>query len=246
MLWCSPARPASHADITHARRLGLVRLLANGAAVEAPSRCRLRLSLGRRPSRRCLNAGHEWVRSRLGADPAALSARAQATLATQGSAMQRTSHVGNSASPNSRSRQYAQGSVMSHPSGQVRARSRRTNGTGEEPRSALYGASRISVMNHSDVLYETLNTLQRELYTLGRRAEGLVMRAEMLAIGCAQVELSGDPVVEKLHEWAAGLWRPASTRSAGCTVTTPDAVTPASDTAVPSPTRQHSTPHQLP
>ncbi|WP_345025946.1 transposase family protein, partial [Streptomyces sedi] len=28
MLWCSPARPASCADITHARQLGLVKLLA--------------------------------------------------------------------------------------------------------------------------------------------------------------------------------------------------------------------------
>ncbi len=34
MLWCSPARPASCADITHARQLGLVRLLADGPAVE--------------------------------------------------------------------------------------------------------------------------------------------------------------------------------------------------------------------
>ncbi|SDD84358.1 transposase family protein [Streptomyces prasinopilosus] len=34
VLWCSPARPASCADITHARRLGLVKLLADGPAVE--------------------------------------------------------------------------------------------------------------------------------------------------------------------------------------------------------------------
>ncbi|MFD5558631.1 transposase family protein [Streptomyces sp. NPDC127068] len=34
VLWCSPARPASCADITHARQLGLVRLLADGSAVE--------------------------------------------------------------------------------------------------------------------------------------------------------------------------------------------------------------------
>ncbi|MFZ4279853.1 transposase family protein [Streptomyces rhizosphaericola] len=34
VLWCSPARPASCADITHARQLGLVRLLADGPAVE--------------------------------------------------------------------------------------------------------------------------------------------------------------------------------------------------------------------
>ncbi|WP_461028737.1 transposase [Streptomyces sparsus] len=35
VLWCSPARPASCADITHARQLGLVRLLADGPAVES-------------------------------------------------------------------------------------------------------------------------------------------------------------------------------------------------------------------
>ncbi|WP_308114593.1 transposase family protein [Streptomyces sp. ISL-12] len=34
VLWCSPARPASCADITHARQLGLVELLADGPAVE--------------------------------------------------------------------------------------------------------------------------------------------------------------------------------------------------------------------
>nr|WP_206312356.1 transposase family protein [Streptomyces sp. 196(2019)] len=33
-LWCSPARPASCADITQARQLGLVRLLADGPRVE--------------------------------------------------------------------------------------------------------------------------------------------------------------------------------------------------------------------
>jgi hypothetical protein len=32
----------------------------------------------------------------------------------------------------------------------------------------------------ADVLYEALNTCQSELYDLGRRAEGLAMRAEML------------------------------------------------------------------
>ncbi|MFD0337221.1 hypothetical protein ACFVH0_00745 [Streptomyces sp. NPDC127117] len=57
----------------------------------------------------------------------------------------------------------------------------------------------------ADVLYEALNTCQRELYGLGRRAEGLAMRAEMLAIGRAKAELSGDPVVNGLNEWAAGL-----------------------------------------
>ncbi|MFI0120656.1 transposase family protein [Streptomyces globisporus] len=34
VLWCSPTRPASCADITHARQLGLVKLLADGPAVE--------------------------------------------------------------------------------------------------------------------------------------------------------------------------------------------------------------------
>jgi hypothetical protein len=34
VLWCSPAQPARCADITHARQLGLVRLLAGGPAVE--------------------------------------------------------------------------------------------------------------------------------------------------------------------------------------------------------------------
>ncbi|MFE9399354.1 transposase family protein [Streptomyces flavidovirens] len=34
LLFCSPTRPGSCADITHARQLGLVKLLANGPAVE--------------------------------------------------------------------------------------------------------------------------------------------------------------------------------------------------------------------
>ncbi|MGW9246866.1 transposase family protein [Streptomyces badius] len=34
VLWCSPARPASCADIPHARQSGLVKLLAYGPAVE--------------------------------------------------------------------------------------------------------------------------------------------------------------------------------------------------------------------
>ncbi|WP_405747319.1 transposase [Streptomyces sp. NBC_01525] len=34
LLFCSPAEPASCADITHARQLGLVKLLADGPAVE--------------------------------------------------------------------------------------------------------------------------------------------------------------------------------------------------------------------
>lgn len=57
----------------------------------------------------------------------------------------------------------------------------------------------------ADVLYEALDTCQRELCVVGRRDEGLAMRAEMLAIGRAQAELSGGPVVMGLYEWAAGL-----------------------------------------
>ncbi|WP_151481751.1 tetratricopeptide repeat protein [Streptomyces albicerus] len=57
----------------------------------------------------------------------------------------------------------------------------------------------------ADLLYEALDTCQTELYTLGRRAEGLAMRAEMLAIGRVQAELSGDPAVKGLRDWAAGL-----------------------------------------
>ncbi|MFF4763103.1 transposase family protein [Streptomyces sp. NPDC001292] len=34
LLFCSPTKPGSCADITHARQLGLVKLLANGPAVE--------------------------------------------------------------------------------------------------------------------------------------------------------------------------------------------------------------------
>ncbi|MFF3673658.1 transposase family protein [Streptomyces sp. NPDC002120] len=34
VLWCSPARPASWAGITHAHQLGLVKLMADGPAVE--------------------------------------------------------------------------------------------------------------------------------------------------------------------------------------------------------------------
>ncbi|MFF7883938.1 transposase family protein [Streptomyces sp. NPDC020794] len=38
VLWCSPAQPASCADITHTRQLGLVRLLVGGPAVEIQPR----------------------------------------------------------------------------------------------------------------------------------------------------------------------------------------------------------------
>lgn len=57
----------------------------------------------------------------------------------------------------------------------------------------------------ADFLYEALDTCQRELYGAGRRGEGLAMRAEMLAIGRAQAELSGQPVVAGLSGWATGL-----------------------------------------
>ncbi|MGW4435185.1 hypothetical protein ACWELO_05365 [Streptomyces sp. NPDC004596] len=57
----------------------------------------------------------------------------------------------------------------------------------------------------AEILYRALDTCQRELYIQGRSAEGLAMRAEMLAIGRAQAELTGNPVVKGLREWAAGL-----------------------------------------
>ncbi|MER5276141.1 hypothetical protein ABT025_10325 [Streptomyces sp. NPDC002809] len=57
----------------------------------------------------------------------------------------------------------------------------------------------------ADVLYRALDSCQNELYALGRRVEGLAMRAEMLAIGRAQAERSGAPVAWGLREWAAGL-----------------------------------------
>ncbi|MEU9644899.1 hypothetical protein [Streptomyces sp. NPDC048188] len=57
----------------------------------------------------------------------------------------------------------------------------------------------------AEVLYTALDSCQRELYDLGRRAEGLAMRAEMLAIGRAQAELSEGSEVRGLRVWAAGL-----------------------------------------
>ncbi|MFF8503868.1 hypothetical protein ACF07L_24895 [Streptomyces anulatus] len=57
----------------------------------------------------------------------------------------------------------------------------------------------------ADVLYRALDASQRELYDVGRGAEGLVMRAEMVDIGRAQAELSGAPAVRGLRGWAAGL-----------------------------------------
>ncbi|WP_329117572.1 hypothetical protein [Streptomyces sp. NBC_01465] len=57
----------------------------------------------------------------------------------------------------------------------------------------------------ADLLFEALNSCQRALYTLGRRTEGLAMRAEMLAIGRAQADLTGKSAVVGLGVWAAGL-----------------------------------------
>ncbi|WP_217238512.1 hypothetical protein [Streptomyces sp. AC555_RSS877] len=57
----------------------------------------------------------------------------------------------------------------------------------------------------ADLLYGALDTCQRELFTVGRRTEGLALRAEMLAIGRAQAELSRNPAVRGLRDWAAGL-----------------------------------------
>ncbi len=59
--------------------------------------------------------------------------------------------------------------------------------------------------SRADVLYDALDTCQRELYEHGRRAEGLALRAEMLAIGRAQAAVSGNPAVQGLRAWAAGL-----------------------------------------
>ncbi|MFJ8083132.1 hypothetical protein ACIQ6Y_21315 [Streptomyces sp. NPDC096205] len=56
----------------------------------------------------------------------------------------------------------------------------------------------------TDLLYRALDACQRELYDVGRRAEGLALRAEMLSIGRAQAERSGSPVVRGLRDWAAG------------------------------------------
>ncbi|MET8945839.1 hypothetical protein ABZX30_20205 [Streptomyces sp. NPDC004542] len=52
----------------------------------------------------------------------------------------------------------------------------------------------------ADVLYGALHSCQRESYRLGRRAEGLALRAEMLAIGRAQAERSGNPAVRGLRD----------------------------------------------
>ncbi|MFE6157014.1 hypothetical protein [Streptomyces sp. NPDC057889] len=57
----------------------------------------------------------------------------------------------------------------------------------------------------ADLLYDALDSCQRELYAQGRRTEGLAMRAEMLAVGRAQADLTQDPRVRGLRDWAAGL-----------------------------------------
>ncbi|MGW1662710.1 hypothetical protein [Streptomyces microflavus] len=57
----------------------------------------------------------------------------------------------------------------------------------------------------ADVLYRALDSCQRQLYMAGRRTEGLAMRAEMLAIGRAQAEVTGNSEVRGLEDWAAGL-----------------------------------------
>ncbi|MFD9903404.1 hypothetical protein [Streptomyces sp. NPDC059063] len=59
----------------------------------------------------------------------------------------------------------------------------------------------------AELLHRALDGCQRQLYVLGRRAEGLAVRAEMVAVGRAQGEASGDPedTVRGLPVWAAGL-----------------------------------------
>ncbi|MFD0421399.1 hypothetical protein [Streptomyces parvus] len=56
-----------------------------------------------------------------------------------------------------------------------------------------------------DVLYKALDSYQHQLYRVGRRAEGLTLRGEMLAISRAQAERAGKPVRRGLEHWAAGL-----------------------------------------
>nr|WP_238565494.1 transposase family protein [Streptomyces sp. ACT-1] len=52
LLFCSPAEPASCADITHARKLDLVKLLADGPAAEILADTGYRLPGPGRPARR--------------------------------------------------------------------------------------------------------------------------------------------------------------------------------------------------
>ncbi|MFD4572336.1 hypothetical protein ACFWNK_29625 [Streptomyces sp. NPDC058417] len=56
-----------------------------------------------------------------------------------------------------------------------------------------------------DLLYGALDSCQRRLYAAGRRADGLALRAEMLALGRARAARTGDPVVRGLESWSAGL-----------------------------------------
>ncbi|MFF0588212.1 hypothetical protein ACFYWD_19805 [Streptomyces sp. NPDC003781] len=58
---------------------------------------------------------------------------------------------------------------------------------------------------YADVLYEALDSCQWALYDIGRRAEGLAVRAEMLAVGRARAEASGSGTVLGLSAWATGL-----------------------------------------
>ncbi|WP_372348319.1 hypothetical protein [Streptomyces sp. KL116D] len=57
----------------------------------------------------------------------------------------------------------------------------------------------------AQVLYRALDACQWELYDLGRRSEGLALRAEMLAIGRAQAERPGTSTIGGLGTWATGL-----------------------------------------
>ncbi|MFH8705508.1 hypothetical protein [Streptomyces rubrogriseus] len=58
---------------------------------------------------------------------------------------------------------------------------------------------------YADVLYDALDGCQLALYTLGRRDEGLAVRAEMLSVGRTRAESSGDGEVWGLFPWATGL-----------------------------------------
>ncbi|MFE2290260.1 hypothetical protein [Streptomyces sp. NPDC059452] len=57
----------------------------------------------------------------------------------------------------------------------------------------------------ADLLYQALDSCQKGLYELGRRSEGLALRAEMLAVGRAQAARTGGSAVKGLGVWAAGL-----------------------------------------
>ncbi len=57
----------------------------------------------------------------------------------------------------------------------------------------------------AQLLHQALDFCQRDLYAMGRRAEGLALRAEMLAVGRAQAAADGGPVSQGVREWAAGL-----------------------------------------